>query len=110
LICTCKNINRQDAFFLFRIDTLATTFNGAEGVEFHQIGTDNTLGTSDMSTSINALRALEGFFSSHNLATGAAAVRSNPSFRRMPKFIILRAILNWALRGLISSIRCLYVK
>jgi len=80
-----------------RVHTLATALHGAERVQLHQVRSDDTLGTSDVATHVDALRALAGVLLRHDLATGLATVERQPALRRAPEVAILGTVLGRAL-------------
>jgi hypothetical protein len=90
---SCKNRKLWSWFLLTRVNTLATTFNRTEWIELYQVGSNNTLGTSDMSAGSNLLRALRSILSGHNFVTGCAAIRLEPALWREPELAILASVL-----------------
>jgi hypothetical protein len=88
-----ENLKSRNRILLLGIDALATALHWAEGVELYQVGSDNTLSTSDVSACDDLLRALWSIFFGHHLMTGLAAVEGEPALRRDPELTILTSVL-----------------
>jgi len=88
-----QNLKRRSWLLLLWVDTLATTLNRAVWIELYQVGSDNTLGTSDVTTAGDLLRAFGGILFRHHQVTGLAAVEWKPALRRRPELTVLASVL-----------------
>jgi hypothetical protein len=88
-----QNLKRRCGLLLLWVYALTTTLNRAVLVELYQVGSDNTLGTRDMTTAGNLLRALGGILFRHHQVAGLAAVEGKPTLRRHPELSVLASVL-----------------
>jgi len=77
-----------------RVHALAAVLHGAERIELHQVGLDNTVGTHDVIACVNLLWALGRLLARHYLPAGSTAIVREPAISRSPKaYIFFRVFL-----------------